>query len=220
MQRIKNIFRKAISVVLSVFKQREELIHGTNNKIDNLGSFKNVTLDIDGNNNRIQIGKNTQICNALIYIRGDHHLIQFGDNCTFGKGELWIEDHHCSLIIHNNTTVERAHLAVTEPYSKMEIHEDCMLAKFVEIRTGDSHTILDVSTGRRINKAENVTIEEHVWIGTHAKILKGETIKQNSIIGTGSVVTSDIPANSIATGVPAKVVRNGINWDRTRLYDF
>ena len=197
----------------------KKLVKGINNTISNLGIFENVVIDISGNNNSIIIGRNTRICNTLFFIRGDNHLINIGENCYYGKGELWIEDNNCSLIIHDQTTVERAHLAVTEPFSKLEIHKDCMVSNFVEIRTGDSHSIIDTNTGKRINKAENVTIEEHVWIGAHAKILKGVTIKRNSIIGCASVVTNNIPENSIASGVPARVIRNGITWDRNRLYD-
>jgi acetyltransferase-like isoleucine patch superfamily enzyme len=53
---------------------------------------------------------------------------------------------------------------------------------------------------------EPIRIEDDVWIGMNVSILKGITIGQGSIIGAGSVVTKDIPANSIAVGVPAKIV--------------
>ncbi len=192
-------------------------VRGQNNVIVNEGSFNNVTLDIAGNNNEIRIGKNSSINNALIFIRGDDHRIIIKENCFFGKGEFWIEDDHCSIIIHSDTTIEHAHLAVTESQSTLEIQKDCMLAKHVEIRTGDSHSIIDIASGERINKAANVTLEEHVWIGAHAKILKGVTIGHNSVIGTSSLVTGNIPAHTIAAGVPAKVVRENTDWKRERI---
>lgn len=194
-------------------------IKGNGNRIDNKGTFKNVTYDIIGNNNEILIGENTFVSNTLIYIRGDHHRIIIEDNCVVGGGELWMEDDHCSLIIHSNTTIEHAHLAVTEPFSLLEIFQDCMLAKHVEIRTGDSHSIIDIQTGNRINKAANVVLKEHVWVGAHAKVLKGVTIEAHSVIATASVVTNDIPSHSIAAGIPAKVIRSNIDWKRERIYD-
>lgn len=194
-------------------------IKGTDNVITNNGSFQNVSFDIIGNNNTILVGKNTNVSNTLIFIRGDHHHLIIGDNCIMGKGELWIEDDHCSLIIHNNTTIEHAHLAVTEPYSVLEIHNDCMLAKQVEIRTGDSHSIIDMQTGKRINQAANVTLGEHVWVGALAKILKGVTIGNNVVIATGAIVTSDIPSHSIAAGIPARVIKTDIDWKRERIID-
>lgn len=125
----------------------------------------------------------------------------------------------CSLVIEDSTTIELAHLAVTEPVAVLEIHKDCMLAKYVEIRTGDSHSIIDKETGKRFNKAANVSVGEHVWIGAHSKILKGVTINNNSVIGTASVVTKDIPSYSVAAGVPAEFIRSGITWSRERVFD-
>lgn len=51
-----------------------------------------------------------------------------------------------------------------------------------------------------------VKIGNNVWLGENVTILKGVTIGNNVIIGLGSVVTKDIPSNSVAVGIPAKVV--------------
>ncbi len=64
--------------------------------------------------------------------------------------------------------------------------------------------------------ADPVIIGKNCWIGASATILPGVTIGDNSVIGAGSVVTSDIPANSIAVGNPCRVLRE-IN-DRDRKY--
>lgn len=56
-----------------------------------------------------------------------------------------------------------------------------------------------------------VKIGNNVWIGTYARISKGVTIGDNSIIGANSVVTKDIPANCIAVGNPARVVKENID---------
>ena len=52
-----------------------------------------------------------------------------------------------------------------------------------------------------------ITIGDNVWIGGNVTILPGVTIGENSVIGAGSVVTKDIPANVIAFGAPCKVYR-------------
>ena len=52
-----------------------------------------------------------------------------------------------------------------------------------------------------------VHIGDNVWICTGALVLPGVTIGANSIIGAGSVVTKDIPPNSLAVGNPCKVIR-------------
>lgn len=58
-----------------------------------------------------------------------------------------------------------------------------------------------------------VTIEDGVWIGGNVTILPGITLGRNSVIGAGSVVVKDIPANSIAVGNPCKVKKSiGTDW--------
>ncbi len=52
-----------------------------------------------------------------------------------------------------------------------------------------------------------ITIGDNVWIGGNVTVLPGVTIGENSVIGAGSVVTKDIPANVIAFGAPCKVYR-------------
>jgi acetyltransferase-like isoleucine patch superfamily enzyme len=52
-----------------------------------------------------------------------------------------------------------------------------------------------------------VTIEDRVWIGARAMVLKGVTIGHDSIIGAGSIVTRDVPPLCVAVGQPARVIR-------------
>lgn len=60
-----------------------------------------------------------------------------------------------------------------------------------------------------------VTIGDNVWIGANTSILPGVTIGDHVVIGAGSVVTKDIPANSLAVGNPCHVVRTFNKKDRT-----
>ena len=62
-----------------------------------------------------------------------------------------------------------------------------------------------VSPGASVRKGK-IVINRNVYVGAGAIILPGVTIGENSIIGAGSVVTKDIPSNSVAVGVPAKVI--------------
>ena len=91
------------------------------------------------------------------------------------------------------------------------IADSCMLASHVYITDSDWHGIYDRSLPP--SQAFRVVLEENVWIGDSAIVCKGVTIGQNSIVGAGSVVTSDIPANVIAAGNPAKIIRT-LNPDK------
>ncbi len=54
---------------------------------------------------------------------------------------------------------------------------------------------------------KNIMIGDHVWIGAGAVILPGVTIGNNSVIGAASVVTKNIPANTLAVGNPCHVIK-------------
>lgn len=210
------INRIIYSILYRLNKINSILIKGKNNIIDK-HKIIGCKVEIIGNNNKIVIGPNSLIKDTFIYIKGNDILLKIGNYVSIKGGELWLEDNNTMIKIGNKTTIEKAHIAVTESDSKIIIGEDCMLAKEIEIRTGDSHSIID-NAGKRINFAKSVEIGNHVWIGNAVKILKGVKIADNCIIGTGSIVTSEInKQNTMIVGVPAKIVKENINWTRERL---
>jgi len=63
-----------------------------------------------------------------------------------------------------------------------------------------------------------IKIENNVWIGANTVVLPGITIGENSVIGAGSIVTKDVPANVVAFGNPCRVVRAINDHDREYYY--
>lgn len=198
---------------------RRSSISGSNNIVSNKGVLLDVKYDIVGNNNSVQILQGSILSDVTIRMRGDNHQLIIGENCRFLGGSIWFANNGCQIQIGQNTTIESAHLAATEPNRIISIGEDCMLAYGIEFRTGDSHSIVDNDTRKRINWAKDIVVGNHVWIAAHAIVLKGSSIGNNSVIGTNSLVTSDIPNNSIAVGIPAKVIKSNIDWVRELIYD-
>jgi acetyltransferase-like isoleucine patch superfamily enzyme len=89
----------------------------------------------------------------------------------------------------------------------IRIGRHALLGSFVEIFDSDFH---DLDPARRHGgrpKMAPVELQENVFIGDGARILKGVTIGADSVIGAGSVVTASIPAGVIAAGNPARVIR-------------
>jgi acetyltransferase-like isoleucine patch superfamily enzyme len=85
------------------------------------------------------------------------------------------------------------------------IGNDCMLANFCYLTDSDWHDIYDRTSSP--GRSGPIILEDGVWIGDSAIICKGVHIGKNSIIGAGSVVRKDIPANVVAIGNPVKIVK-------------
>lgn len=89
----------------------------------------------------------------------------------------------------------------------IEIGEKVSLNKGLTILSHDWASFLFVNAfGDFIPAHDKVTLGSNIWIGRNVTILRGVTIGNNVLIGNGSIVTKDIPDNSVAVGSPAKVV--------------
>ena len=105
-------------------------------------------------------------------------------------------------------------LAYREPGLNVKIGDNCMMGPNVEIAASDAHCIYEIESGKVINKGQSINIGNHVWMTTNVKILKGVTIANNCIIGINSVVTQNcLEENGLYAGTPAKLIKQGINWD-------
>jgi acetyltransferase-like isoleucine patch superfamily enzyme len=153
-----------------------------------------------------------------IYIRGSDTSVQIASGAKFfnGGASLWLEDDLSSISIGPNTSIfGDVHMAATEG-AGITLGGDCLVAPGVQIRTGDSHSVLQ--NYLRCNHAKGVTIGDHVWLSEGAVILKGVEILSDSVVATKSVVTKSFSQKGLViAGNPAKQVKSGISWDSRRL---
>lgn len=153
---------------------------------------KCLTITLMGGANSVRIGSNCHLNNtSSFYVQGDGNSIELGNNIIFDQNVL--------LVAAEATTIT--------------IGDDCLLANGVQIRTTDQHPIFN-NTGERENMSSDVIIGKHVWIGAGAMLCKGVTIGNGAVIGARAVVTKDVPPYSVAVGVPAKIVKSNICWNR------
>lgn len=98
----------------------------------------------------------------------------------------------------------------SEPYM-VTIGENCLISADVCFFTHDGGvkvlSDLGCFNGERMDIMAPIKVGDNVYIGTGAYILPGVTIGNNVVIGAASVVTRDIPDNSVAVGIPARVIR-------------
>jgi acetyltransferase-like isoleucine patch superfamily enzyme len=103
---------------------------------------------------------------------------------------------------------------------KIYINDYCYINAMSGIVFGDNvvlsvgskviSTGLEIDANKRtklIHVGSGVSIEDNVWIGADAVILDGVSIGKNSVVAAGSVVTKNIPPNSLAGGIPARILR-------------
>jgi len=116
----------------------------------------------------------------------------------------------------------RCHEGVVEIGAKTVLGQECTISAYRRVRIGEQCVIADramfidfdhgvVEVERPIREQgiykRDVEVGSNVWIGYGACILRGVTVGDNSIVGTNSVVTRDVPANAVVAGIPARVIR-------------
>ena len=116
----------------------------------------------------------------------------------------------------------RAHEGEVHIGAKTVLGQECTISAYQHVSIGRECIVADrvmlidfdhgvVETERPIREQgiykRDVHIGHNIWIGYGACILRGVTIGDNSVIGTSSVVTCDVDANSVVGGIPAKLIR-------------
>jgi maltose O-acetyltransferase len=138
---------------------------------------------------------------------GDHTTFGFPLAFRFGSGEIMLQPRtpEAEIIIGHDTIFNNN--TVVCAVKSIRIGNGCLIGDCVAISDTDFHEINPATRDRSVGIIKPVSIGNNVWIGSRVMILKGASIGDNSVIAAMSVVTSAIPPNCIAAGVPAKVIR-------------
>ena len=159
-------------------------------------------LDALGPHYQIMKPWHLKISGAKIRVGDSVHIVNAADRnvCL----TTWQFEEHAGHIDIGNFCLLSPGIRI-DSASRVEIGDHCMLAASVYVTDADWHDIYDRTKPIGVTRA--VVLEDNVWIGDSSIICKGVRIGENSVIGAGSVVTSDIPAGVIAAGNPARVIR-------------
>lgn len=186
-----------------------------NNIINYSGTvIGNMKISFTGSNNVLNVHPNAKIKGVTFLFDCDNAICDVGANSFTGLIRLGQD---CRVKIGDNVNCTGGCYISTAEGSTVTIGDDCMIATQVEIRSDDAHAFFDVETGLRLNPSRDITVGNHVWLATKSTILNGSEILDGSILGYGSILKGRIPNNSVAAGVPAKVVKRNIAWERPHL---
>ena len=86
------------------------------------------------------------------------------------------------------------------------VGEDCQIGPNVQLLT-PTHPLDPGPRRDKLEAARPITLGDNVWLGGGVIVCPGLTIGENTVVGAGSVVTRDLPADVVAVGSPARVVR-------------
>lgn len=195
--------------------------NGTDNVIDiaDNASFRRSRIVINGNNNKITLGK------ALIY---ELLVVNFkGNNKTFevkpsskninGVNFTSIRGDYQRFTIGENFSCGGIKVQMNDGNETCSIGDNCLFSWGIKIRTSDGHSVIDLVTGKAINLPKDVHIGDKVWVGEDCSFLKGATIPENVVVASNAVVTktfSEKDTCSVIGGIPAKVLKSNVTWHR------
>jgi acetyltransferase-like isoleucine patch superfamily enzyme len=136
---------------------------------------------------------------------GKRGKVRFGRFVWIGDGTK-IRCHEGEVEIGDKTVLGQE--CTISAYKRVRIGEQCVIADRAMFIDFD-HGVVDVERPIRLQGIymRPVEVGSNVWIGYGACALRGVRVGDNSVIGTNSVVTKDVPANAVVGGVPAKVLR-------------
>lgn len=213
----KNRLIRTLAFYYRSWRDSRNFVKGNGHSIMKKGVCVNSKIQILGRDNSILLDSASVLYKSKIKINGQNNRVILHSGAYLSGVELYIEDNNCTIEIGEYTYIgHHSHLACTEDGSTLKIGFKCMLSSYVQIRTGDSHSILDME-GNRINPAASVEIGNHCWLGEGCKVMKGVTLGCDSVVSTGAIVTKSFGKNLLIGGTPAKVLKENITWDEKRI---
>ena len=187
--------------------------------IDVVDNIPGVRINCTGSNNLIRIHEGTTFINCLFSLSGGM-LVSIAPS-KFNLVKLNIFGKESEIKIGNNFSCWGVEIRCHEQKTSVSIGNDCMFSEDILIYPTDVHTIFNQFTGELLNLGEPIIIGNHVWCARNVMFLKGVVVRNDTVIGAGSIVSRKFnESNIVITGNPADVIRRGINWARNTPFEY
>lgn len=215
--RIKKLLcRSSLFVKILLWVKNDHIkIKGIENTIQNAFNILKCHIEITGYGNIVKVSDSSVLLNCKIVINGNNNCLLLGSESFMEKGIFLFGDNDNEVSIGEANYIYHTVFTVNEG-TTIKVGKNCLISR-ADIRTGDNHSVIDLISKDRINKSRDVLIDSHVWLGNNSMVLKGVKIENGSIVGAGSVVTKDVPANVVVVGNPARVIKRNVTWLHERV---
>lgn len=170
---------------------------------------------ISGENSIVSIRNTSEDKLSRINIKcGDNCVVDIEGISSIHNGLTIFMKNNARLFMGGDQMINGPVRIYMHEESKVRIGNSCLFGN-CDIWSSDMHSLFDISSGERINKARDILIGTNVWIGHETIILKGSKIGNGCAIGARAVVTGSTKcsSNELIVGNPARVVRSGVRWD-------
>lgn len=207
---------RIVALVSRLIRLRIKGRYGNQISYSSLYCASKCRIVIDGRTNTIIIGEKCRFKNVVIEVRGNNNRIEIGEEVVF-IDDAWISlmGTGCFAQIGSKSLLGGIQMFLEESNTSIRIGDDCMFGRNVVISTTDFHSIIDLTTNQRINKAKDIVIGNRVWVATAVDIAKGTRIADNCVVASKSMVNKKFDqSNVMLAGTPAKIVRENITWCR------
>lgn len=199
-----------------IYRKIYSLTHKKHLNFNN-GKLKNTSSDIFqfAKNSMIKI-QNGVLTTSANQSHGNGRLSSFrlDENSIVNVNGNFTFMYNADVILFKNAVLELGNNSFINSNCKIRCHkyisigENCAISHDFTIMDSDAHYL------NGSNNTLDVIIGNHVWIGTRVTILSGVYIGDGSVIAAGSIVTENVPNNSLVGGVPAKILKKNISWSK------
>ena len=162
-------------------------------------------------NSKINIAKKLTLNGNCICNNGRSSIIRLDENAIWNIHDDACVYYGADIIIFRNAVFTMGNSFINSDckircHSSITIGDDCAISHEFLVMDSDAHYL------NGYNNTKAVQIGNHVWIGTRVTILSGVTIGDGAVIAAGSLVKDDVAPGTLVAGVPAKVIKERIEW--------
>lgn len=198
------------------------IIHSDGSRSE-VNSFPKMEIEFKGKCGLVEIHESIKIKTKIKVFIGERAYLHLDKQVSAENASLNLSAADTTMWVGERSWLRTLRcICNAEPGMEIIMGKDIVMSLDVLFRPTDGHTIIDIQSGKPINMPKfGIHVDDHVWLGQSVTLLKDAHIPRDCIVGAHSVVgKKDFIPNSIIAGIPANIIKSGINWDKRRIHEY